>query len=102
MVTLPRYDNVLSAGNIIQILAFLVAFAVAWGSSHQRLNAVEEAQRSLVMAGIEREARIRAMEIASTRADARIDNLLESMDELKQAQRETNSLLRSFSQDGAK
>ena len=40
------------------------------------------------------EARVRALENLTTRQDARFDALSRSMDELKEAQRETNTLLR--------
>lgn len=93
----PRFDNVLSMGNIIQIIAFIVAFAVAWGTTYQRLETVETTQKSIIQNGLDREARIRAMEIGASRSDERIENLLRSMDELKREQRETNQLLRNIS-----
>jgi len=40
------------------------------------------------------EARVRALENLTTRQDARFDALSRSMDELKEQQRETNTLLR--------
>ena len=40
------------------------------------------------------EARVRALENLTTRQDARFDALSRSLDEVKEAQRETNTLLR--------
>ena len=93
---MPRFENVWSVGHIIQMGVFVVAFAVAWGSSHKRLENLEAMQAEMRQGSIDREARIRAMEIATSRADERIGNLLRSMDELKQQQRETNELLRGL------
>lgn len=42
------------------------------------------------------EARIRALEVTSTRQDARFDALSRSLEEVKSAQRESNDLLRQI------
>lgn len=42
------------------------------------------------------EARVRTLEVSTTRQDARFDALSRSLDELKSQQRETNDLLRQM------
>ena len=93
---MPRFENVWSVGNVIQIGVFFVAFAVAWGSAHKRLEQLETAQADMRQGSADWEGRLRAMEISASRSDERIGNLLRSMDELKQQQRETNELLRGM------
>lgn len=44
------------------------------------------------------ETRVRALENNASRQDARFDGLKQSLDEVKQAQRETNTLLRELAQ----
>lgn len=93
---MPRFDNVLSFGNIIQLVAFLVMFSIAWGSAHQRISTLETSQETLRQGGIDREVRLRAIEVAASRSDERIESLLRAMEDLKREQRETNSLLRGM------
>ena len=93
---MPRFENVWSVGNVIQIGVFVVAFAVAWGSAHKRLEQLEATQAEMRQGSADLESRLRAMEISASRSDERIGNLLRSMDELKQQQRETNELLRGL------
>lgn len=45
------------------------------------------------------EVRVRALENNASRQDARFDGLKQSLDEVKQAQRETNTLLRELAQE---
>ena len=48
------------------------------------------------------EARVRTLEVSTTRQDARYDALSRSLDELKSQQRETNDLLRQMMTKGVK
>lgn len=94
----PRFDNVLSMGNLIQIGAFAVMIGLAWGNADNRLTMVEDAQKTIIETSNHREIRVRTIEIAASRSDEQIRSLLQSMNELKQAQRETNELLRRLSE----
>lgn len=96
-MTAPRFENVLSIGNILQIIVILVAMAIAWGDAKSDIDALKASQAALAEASTQREIRLRSMEISASRADERIENVLRSMDELKAAQRETNNLLRELS-----
>jgi hypothetical protein len=93
----PRFENVLSMGNIIQIGVILFAMAIAWGDARGDITMLKNGQNDSIQQRAQIEIRLRAMEIATSRSDERIDNLLRSMDELKQVQRETNALLRQMS-----
>lgn len=94
----PRFENVLSIGNIIQIIVILVAMVVAWSDARNEIGNIKAAQVSSIEHRAQMDARIRAMEMGAARSDERIENLLRSMDELKLAQRETNALLRRISE----
>lgn len=48
------------------------------------------------------EVRVRALENNASRQDARFDGLKQSLDEVKEAQRETNVLLRELAQEARK
>lgn len=48
------------------------------------------------------ESRVRALETNASRQDARFDALKQSLDEVKEQQRETNTLLRQMMQGGTK
>ena len=94
----PRFENVLSIGNIIQIVVILVAMVIAWNDASNEIKNLKDGQSNSVEHRTQMDARIRAMEMTSARSDERITNLLRSMEEIKQAQRETNALLRRISE----
>jgi hypothetical protein len=97
-MTAPRFENVLSIGNIIQIIVILVAMVIAWGDARNEIDVLKSAQAESLNHRAQLDARLRAMEMSSARSDERIDNLLRSMEEVKLAQRETNALLRRISE----
>lgn len=75
--------------NVTKLAASTDALALA-------LTRAEATASSDRAAAIAVEARVRALENLTTRQDARFDALNKSLDELKDAQRETNTLLRKM------
>lgn len=98
-MTAPRFDNVFSMGNLIQIGAFVVMIALAWGDANSRLKNLEDAQRAIIETATQREIRVRTIEISASRSDEQIRTLLQSMNEVKLAQREMNELLRRIAEN---
>ncbi len=68
-----RYVPTISAGNIITIIAALVAGAIGWGTLQSDLQAQDNRLQAVEVTAAQREARIRAVEIsqAGISADVR-------------------------------
>ncbi len=66
-----RYVSTISAGNILTIIAALVAGATGWGTLQSDLQAQDNRLQAVEVTAAQREARIRAVEIsqAGTSAD---------------------------------
>ena len=62
----------------------------------ERIQSVQDAVSAQQAAITQVEVRVRALENNASRQDARFDGLKQSLDEVKEAQRETNTLLREL------
>ena len=88
MMTKPQIENKMSIGNILNLLALIVAVAVGWGvmrergeSTRENMTEIRETLRQEVITRREGqgalEARIRALESSQARADERFNSVLQ-------------------------
>ena len=88
MMTKPQIENKMSIGNILNLLALVVAVAVGWGvmrergeSTRENMTEIRETLRQEVITRREGqgalEARIRALESSQARADERFNSVLQ-------------------------
>ena len=87
-MTKPQIENKMSIGNILNLLALIVAVAVGWGvmrergeSTRENMTEIRETLRQEVITRREGqgalEARIRALESSQARADERFNSVLQ-------------------------
>ena len=87
-MTKPQIENKMSIGNLLNLLALVVAVAVAWGVMSERgehtrteMNDIKETLRQEVSTRRDGqgalEARIRALESSQARADERFNSVLQ-------------------------
>ena len=87
-MTKPQIENKMSIGNILNLLALVVAVAVGWGvmrergeSTREHMTELRETLRQEVSTRREGqvalEARIRALESSQARADERFNSVLQ-------------------------
>ena len=87
-VNSPKIENRMSLGNLLNLLALVVAVAVGWGvmrergeSTRESMTEIRETLRHEVSTRREGqgalEARIRALESSQARADERFNSVLE-------------------------
>ena len=88
MMTKPQIENKMSIGNILNLLALVVAVAVGWGimrergeSTRENMTELRDTLRQEVTTRREGqgalEARIRALESSQARADERFNSVLQ-------------------------
>ena len=87
-MTTPKLENKMSIGNILNLLALVVAVAVGWGvmsergeSTRENMTELRDTLRQEVTSRREGqgalEARIRALESSQARADERFNSVLQ-------------------------
>jgi len=88
VMTTPKLENKMSIGNILNLLALVVAVAVGWGvmrergeSTRENMTELRDTLRQEVTTRREGqgalEARIRALESSQARADERFNSVLQ-------------------------
>lgn len=89
-------------GTLIPLAGMAVALAVAWGNLTGSVDDMEARLSKMETAAGASDDRLRSVENGQSNMAARLDGIKDSLDELKDSQRETNSLLRDIATGRAK
>ena len=100
-MTRPTISNQISIGNIIQIGAFVVAVVAAYYAIQYQAETASIAASKNTEQIASLEGRIRDLENRSARDSEQLRTLQRDIQEIKEGQREINSLLRQLPQRGA-
>jgi len=73
---LPRFDNVLNMGNLIQMALIVGAVLLAWSDARKDIDALQDAQKAAAVTLAQKEARVRALEISDASKSADLRNIL--------------------------
>ena len=92
----PQMKFELNLGTLIPLAGMAVALAVAWGNLTGSVNAMESRLSKMETAAIGSDARLRSVESGQSNMAARLDGIRDSLDGLKDSQRETNAILRGL------
>jgi hypothetical protein len=76
VMTLPRFDNVLNMGNLIQMALIVGAVLLAWSDARKDIDALQDAQKAAAVTLAQKEARVRALEISDASKSADLRNIL--------------------------
>lgn len=86
----------LNLGTLIPLAGMAVALAVAWGNLTGSVDEMESRLSKMETAAGASDDRLRSVENGQSNMAARLDGIKDSLDELKDSQRETNALLRDI------
>ena len=86
----------LNLGTLIPLAGMAVALAVAWGNLTSIVDDMDARLTRFEDAASASDARLRSVENGQSNMAARLDGIKDSLDELKDSQRETNAILRGL------
>lgn len=95
-MTRPLMKFDLNFGTLIPLAGMAVALAVAWGNLTGSVDDMEARLSKFEAAASATDDRLRSVENGQSNMAARLDGIRDSLDELKDSQRETIALLRDF------
>lgn len=86
----------LNLGTLIPLAGMAVALAVAWGNLTGSVDDMESRLSKMETAATTSDTRLRSVENGQSNMAARLDGIKDSLDEVKESQRETNVILREI------
>lgn len=92
----PQMKFEFNLGTLIPLAGMAVALAVAWGNLTGSVDDMESRLSKMETAAIGSDSRLRSVENGQSNMTARLDGIRDSLDELKDSQRETNAILRGL------
>ena len=95
---MPAVKLELNLGTLIPLAAMAIAVAAAWGKLTTLVETIDVRLDVLESSANGDDSRLRAVENHQSNMNARLEAIVDSIDELKTGQRETNTLLRDYVQ----
>lgn len=98
----PEMKFEFNLGTLIPLAGMAIALAVAWGNLTGSVDDMEARLSKMETAASASDDRLRSVENGQSNMAARLDGIRDSLDELKESQRETNAILRDLVSNRAK
>lgn len=96
-VARPQMKFEFNLGTLIPLAVMAITMAVAWGNLTGTVGNMESRLTKMESAATAADARVRSVETGQANMTARLDGIKDSLDELKEGQRDTNMILRGLS-----